>query len=164
MGGFRMSIDYGGLGVLGVFGTILGAIGFIFILILIGVCIFFCLALYKLAQRRGIEMAWLAWIPVAHMYILGMMVKKVNVSTFEIPKLEIVLPVSMLVVMLLGAIPLLGTLIVFAFYALLLITLYNLYNQYAPEKAMTYTLLSILVVTIPFLLYGFRDKDPISVP
>ena len=153
--------SFGSFGALAIFGAIFGII---FFLIAVAFYIFLSLALYKLAQRRGIEMAWLAWIPIAQMYIVGLMVKKVNVSTFEIPKLEIVLPVSMLVVMLLGAIPLLGTLIVFAFYALLLITLYNLYNQYAPEKAMTYTLLSILGVTIPFLLYGFRDKDPISVP
>jgi hypothetical protein len=89
--------DYGsvgGLGALVVFGAIFSII---FFLVAVAFYIFLSLALYKLAQRRGIEMAWLAWIPIAQMYIVGLMVKKVNVSTFEIPKLEIVLPVSMLV-------------------------------------------------------------------
>jgi hypothetical protein len=156
--------DYGGFGSFGAL-AIFGAIfGIIFFLIAVAFYIFFSLALYKLAQRRGIEMAWLAWIPIAQMYIIGLMVKKLNVSSFEIPKLEIVLPAAMLGAWILGLIPFIGFIFNLAFIALLLITLYNLYNQYAPEKAMTYTLLSILGVTIPFLLYGFRDKDPISVP
>ncbi|MDD4296049.1 MAG: hypothetical protein PHC69_03725 [Ruminiclostridium sp.] len=153
--------DLGGFGALAIFGVIFG---FIFILIAIAFYIFFSLALFKLAQRRGIEMAWLAWIPIAQMYIVGLMVKKVNISSFEIPKLEIVLPAAMLGAWILGMIPFIGIIFTLAFYALILIVLYNLYNQYVPEKAMTYTLLSILVVTIPFLLYGFRDKDPINVP
>jgi len=156
--------DYGSAGGFGAL-VVLGAIfSVIFFLVGLAFYIFLSLALYKLAQRRGIEMAWLAWIPVAQMYIIGLMVKKVNVSTFEIPKLEIVLPAAMLGTLILSLIPVLGALISLAFFALILITLYNLYNQYVPEKAMTYTLLSILGVTIPFLLYGLRDKDPISVP
>jgi len=153
--------DLGGFGALAIFGVIFGIIMFI-----IGAAfyIFYSLALFKIAQRRGIEMAWLAWIPVAQMYIMGLLVKKVNVSSFEIPKLEIVLPAGMLGVMILGAIPLIGQLLSLAYFALILITLYNLYGQYVPEKAMTYTIISILGIPIPFLLYGFRDKDPVNVP
>lgn len=153
--------SYGGFGVMAVLGAIFG-----FIMILVGVALylFLSLSIYKLAQKRGIEMPWLAWIPVAQMYIVGLMVKKVTISSFEIPKLEIVLPAAMLACMILGAIPFLGMLISLAFFVLLLVTLYNLYGQYLPEKAMTYTLISVLGVTIPFLLYGLRDKDPISVP
>jgi hypothetical protein len=158
--------SYGGLGGLSFsFIAVLGAI-FSFIMFIVGIAvyIFFSLALYKIAQRRGVEMAWLAWIPVGQMYVIGLLVKKVNVSSFEIPKLEIVLPVGMLGVFILGFIPFLGQLLSLAYFALILITLYNLYGQYVPEKAMTYTLLSILGITIPFLLYGLRDKDPINVP
>ena len=153
--------NYGSFGLIAVLGVIFAIIG---IIIGIAFYLFLSFALYKLAQRRGLEMPWLAWIPVAQMYIVGQMVKKVNISTFEIPKLEIVLPAALLAALLLGFIPVLGTLIVIAFYALLLVTLYNLYNQYVPEKAMAYTLISILGVTIPFLLYGLRDKEPINVP
>lgn len=156
-----MSYYGSGFGLLAVLGVIFGIIG---VILLVAFYLFLSFALYKIAQRRGLEMPWLAWIPIAQMYIIGQMVKKVNISTFEIPKLEIVLPAAMLAAMLLGFIPVLGTLIVIAFYALLLVTLYNLYNQYVPEKAMTYTLISILGVTVPFLLYGLRDKDPINVP
>lgn len=153
--------DVGRLGAVAIFGAI-----FAVIMGIIGLALYLFLsfALYKLAQKRGIDMPWLAWIPVAQMYILGQMVKKVNISTFEIPKLEMVLPGAMLAVIILGWIPVLGTLINLAFYVLLLITLYNLYNQYLPEKAMTYTLISILGVTVPFLLYGLRDKDPVNIP
>jgi magnesium-transporting ATPase (P-type) len=124
--------------------------------------LFTAYALYKLAQKRAIENAWLAWIPVAQMYILGQMVKKVKISNFEIPSLEIVLPVGMLAAIVLGAVPVIGWLITIAFYALLLITLYNLYNQYLPEKAMMYTVLSILGVTVPFFLLQLSKKEPVT--
>lgn len=147
---------FGALAAAALIGTIIG------VLILIAFYVFFSLALYKLAQKRGLEMPWLAWIPIAQMYILGLMVKKVKISTFEIPSLEIVLPVAMLAFILLRGIVVIGFLITIAYYALLLITLYNLYKQYVPEKATMYTVLSILGVTIPFFLYGLRDKEPVS--
>ena len=37
----------------------------------IAVYVFTALALFTIAKRRGISKAWLAWIPVADMWILG---------------------------------------------------------------------------------------------
>lgn len=138
-----MSYDTGVLAALAIFGVFGAIIGIAFY-------VFYAFALYKLAQKRGVDMAWLAWIPVAQMYVIGKMVKTVKISTFEVPSLEIVLPVGMLAAMLLGAIPLIRWLIYLAFLVLVVLTAYNLYKQYVPEQAVLYTVLSIFGITIPF--------------
>lgn len=153
--------SYDGYGALAA-AAILGSV----IVIIIGVALylFFAFSLYKLAVKRGIEMPWLAWIPVAQMYIVGKMVKTLKISTFEIPSLEIVLPVAMLANMILGAIPVIGWLISLAYLVLMVLTVYNLYKQYVPEKAVLYTVLSIFGITVPFFLLKFSKMDPVNMP
>lgn len=129
----------------------------------IAIYLFYSFALYKLAQSRNVEMPWLAWIPIAQLYIIGILVKSMKISTFEIPKLEIVLPAAALATAILGAIPLIGTLISLANIILLLLALYHLYKQYLPEQATVYTVLSILVITVPFLLLKISKMEPIHI-
>lgn len=147
---------YGGL----VAGAIIGSI----IAVIIGIAfyVFFSFALYKLAQKRGIPNPWMAWIPIVDFYVLGQMVRSTKISTFEIPSLEIVLPIGALAVAILGRIVVLGTLISLAFYVLLFFVLLTLYKQYIPEKAMTYAVLSILGVTIPFFFLKLSKMDPVN--
>lgn len=129
----------------------------------IAIYLFYSFALYKLAQSRNVEMPWLAWIPIAQLYIIGILVKSMKISTFEIPKLEIVLPAAALATAILGAIPFIGTLISLANIILLLLALYHLYKQYLPEQATVYTVLSILVITVPFLLLKISKMEPIHI-
>lgn len=145
-------------------GLFAGAIlvGVLFVIIGIAFYIFFAFTLYKLAQSRNIEMPWLAWIPIAQLYILGMLVKSMTISTFEIPKLEIVLPAAALATLVLGGISVLGTLISLANFILVLLTLYHLYKQYLPEQATVYTVLSVLGVTIPFFILKISKMEPIT--
>jgi hypothetical protein len=155
---------YNDFGVFGAF-AILTAI-FTFILAIVGIAfyIFFSFTLYKLAQKRGLEMPWLAWIPIAQFYVLGIMVKSVKISTFEVPKLEMVFPIASIACWILGMIPFIGWLFTLAFYAFTIIVLYNLYNQYTPEKAKTYALVSILGVTIPFIIKKLHNMEPVNLP
>lgn len=139
-------------------------LGFIGVIVGIALYVFVAFSLFKLAQKRGVDMPWLAWIPVAQMYIIGKLVKTVKISTFEIPSLEIVLPVGMLAYMLLGRIPVINWLINLAYIILTLLTLNNLYKQYVPEQATLYTVLSILGVPVPFFFLKFSKMDPISMP
>ncbi len=143
-------------------------IGAIFTVVMAIICIafyvFFSFVLYKLAQKRGIEMPWLAWIPIAQFFVIGLMVKSVKISTYEIPKLEMVFPVAFIGCFILGLIPVIGWLFRLAFYAFTIIILYNLYKQYVPEKAQTYAIISIFLVTIPFILNMLCDKEPVSLP
>ncbi len=105
----------------------------------------------------------MAWIPIVDFFVLGQMVRSTKISTFEIPSLEIVLPIAALAVAILGRIVVLGTLISLAFYVLLFFVLLALYKQYIPEKAMMYAVLSILVVTIPFFFLKLSKMDPVNI-
>jgi hypothetical protein len=155
---------YNDFGVFGAFAVIMAVITFILAIVGIAFYIFFSFTLFKLAQKRGLEMPWLAWIPIAQFYILGMMVKSVKISTYEVPKLEMVFPAAFIASWILGMIPVIGWLFTLAFWAFAIIVLYNLYNQYTPEKAKTYALISILGVTIPFILKKLYNMEPVNLP
>lgn len=151
--------NMGGFGVLAaaaIIGALIGGI------IVIAFYVFYSFALYRLAQKRNMEMPWLAWIPVAQMYIVGKLVKSIKVSNFEIPSLEIVLPVAMLAYVVLSRVPVLGLIITLAYIALMLLTLHDLYKQYVPENAVMYTIISIFAVPVPFLLLKLSKMDPIA--
>ncbi|MBP7176464.1 MAG: hypothetical protein KBA53_09695 [Thermoclostridium sp.] len=148
---------YGALAALAVVGVIGAIVGIAFY-------IFFAFSLFKLAQKRGLDMPWLAWIPIAQFYLIGKMVKTVKISTFEVPSLEIVLPVAMLANVILGSIPVIGFIINLAAIALMLLSLFNLYKQYVPEQAVLYTVLSILGIPVPFFFLKFSKMDPITMP
>ncbi|MDI9483020.1 MAG: hypothetical protein QM315_07520 [Bacillota bacterium] len=155
---------YNDFGVFGAFAVLMAVLSFILVIVGIAFYIFFSFTLYKLAQKRGLEMPWLAWIPIAQFYVLGMMVKSVKISTFEVPKLEMVFPIASIACWILGMIPFIGWLFTLAFYAFTIIVLYNLYNQYTPEKAKTYALISILGVTIPFIIKKLHNMEPVNLP
>lgn len=58
----------------GAAGVVMGVMMIVY-LILMGICIVFCVlnavGLYRIAKRRGIHHAWLAWIPVGCNWLLG---------------------------------------------------------------------------------------------
>lgn len=142
------------------------AIVSIIIGILIGAAfyVFYSFALYRLAEKRNIDLPWLAWIPIAQMYIVGKMIKSIKISTLEIPMLEVVLPAAMLAFVLFRRITVLGFIISVVFYALLILSFYNLYKQYLPENAVAYTILSIFLIPVPFLLLKLSKMEPVNVP
>lgn len=142
------------------------AIVSIIIGILIGAAfyVFYSFALYRLAEKRNIDLPWLAWIPIAQMYIVGKMIKSIKISTLEIPMLEVVLPAAMLAFVLFRRITVLGFIISVVFYALLILSFYNLYRQYLPENAVAYTILSIFLIPVPFLLLKLSKMEPVNVP
>jgi len=155
-GGIKYMYRFGYLATFAIVTAVIGTI------IGIAFYVFYSYALYRLAQKRNVEMPWLAWIPVVQMYIVGKMVKTVKISNFEVPSLEIVLPVATLVNIVLSGIPVLGVLISLVYVVLLLLTLYNLYMQYVPDNAVVYAILSIIVIPIPFLLLKLAKMDPVN--
>lgn len=141
----------------------LGAFLFIFVIIAIVMYVLLSLGLYKLAQNAGIENPWLAWIPIANFYILGKLVKKVNLGSLEIPSLEIVLPVASIATMVLANIPFIGWLINLAYLVLLIVTLHKLFKIYRPEQATLWTVLSVLLAGIGMpgiLIFVMRNDSP----
>jgi hypothetical protein len=153
--------DSGALAILAFFGA------FLFIVVILGIVLYVLasLGLYKLAQNAGIENPWLAWIPIADLYILAKLVKSVKISTFEVPSLEIVLPVGSIAVAILGNIPVIGWLIYIAYLVLLVFVFYKLFTIYRPQQATLWIILSIVLSFIgmpAIFLFIMRNDRPVA--
>lgn len=135
----------------------------IFSVIGIAAYVLVSLALYTMAQRRGIANPWLAWVPIADLYILALILRSLNVFGLEIPMFTMVLPLAALVVALLNRVPVLGTLLSLAYFVLSIASLNKLYRMYSPANATLYTVLSIFGIPAPIILYMIRNNQPIEV-
>lgn len=118
-------------------------------------------ALYKMATKQGLENSWLAFIPIAQNYILGRLIKTLKVFDFEIPRIEIVLPVASIVVAVFSQVDILGSLLTIANFLLMLFALNKLYKLYKPENATLYTVLSIFGFPVPFIFFSLKDLDQV---
>lgn len=118
------------------------------------------LAIKAMADRRQIENSWLAFVPFANLYIMGLLIGKVTVGSYEINQTELVLPGIALGSALLSGLPIIGSLISLASAVAFFFALYKIYMLYAPDKAILYTVLSVFGITVPFLLFSIKDRDP----
>ena len=142
------------LAVLGVLLIFVAIIGIVFYVI-------YSYALYKMAVKQGLENSWLAFIPIAQSYIIGRLIKTLKVFNFEIPRIEIVLPVAALVVLVFSQVEVLGGLLSLANFILMLFALNKLYKLYKPENATLYTVLSIFGFPVPFIFLSLKDLDQV---
>jgi len=149
-----MRMDYG---IAALFGTF-----FLFIfLIAFASYVFVALGLYTMAQRRNIENPWIAWIPVAQLYILGRVIRTLNIGGYEIPQVELVLPGIAIASAVLGMIPLIGTVISIAAAVVSFFALYKLYKIHRPDQAVLYLVLSIIIPFMgPVFIFLMRNDAP----
>lgn len=144
---------------------ILAVLGFaIFIFVIIGIVLYviFTYSLYKMAVKQGLENPWIAFIPIAQNYTLGKLIRTLKVFDYEIPRIEIVLPVAALVVFALNRVAVLGNILSLANFILILFALNKLYKIYKPENATLYTVLSIFGIPVPFIFLSIKDFEPVD--
>lgn len=144
------------------FFALLGFFLFFFSIISVVLYIFMAYALYKMAVRQGLENPWVAWIPIAQLYILGKLIKGLKIFDYEVPNIEIVLPVASIIFVAFRHVHVLGSILSLLNFILLLFVLNKLYKLYKPESATLYTVFSILGFTVPFIVFSLKDKDPIA--
>lgn len=137
--------------------SIFAMVGSMILVIFIVVIVLYVLAslgLMKIAQSKGIENAWLAWIPVANLYIMGKITGPFKLIV-DIKKPEIVLPVLSLC----GIIPGIGFLFTIAGAILSYGALYKIYSEYRGESAVTMIILSIIFFFMaPIYLFNIGRK------
>lgn len=149
-------------GALFAFLAIWSFIFFLFLAIGILLYIFVSMGLYKLALNQKIENPWLAWIPIANMYILGKLIKNLRLDTFEIPNIELVLSLGFFAVVVLKFIPLIGWLIGAAYAVLCILSLYKLFKIYRPDQAVLWIILSIVLPFMgPIFIFIIRNDSPV---
>lgn len=146
--------------------SLLALLGSLFLLLLIPGIVLYVLksvGLYRLAVNDGIDNAWLAWIPVGDTYIIAKLIKSLKIGGWEVPSLEIVLPVVYALVIVASNIPFIGALIVIAYVILILFALYKLYCIYRPDQAVVWLILSIVLVFMsPIFIFVMRNDRPVQ--
>jgi hypothetical protein len=119
---------------------------FTVVLLIVGIIAYILMAmgLYKLAQNHNIENPWLAWIPIGNFYIIGKLIKSLNLFGWEVPSVELALPIAGLAMVILSWIPVLGWLISIAFAVVMIMALYKLFMIFRPQQAVLYLIVSII--------------------
>lgn len=139
-------------------------LGFFALILFIFGIIFYILGavgLYKLAYNRRIENPWLAFIPIANLYIFGLIIKELKIDSFEIPSLELVLPLGCIAVTIIRHIPLIGWLADIAYLLIVLFSLHKLYSIYRPRLAALWLVLSIILPFMgPIFIFVIRNDNP----
>lgn len=135
-------------------------IGVVLVFLLIGL-VFYCLksvGLYTLAKNRGIENPWLAWIPIADLYIMGMLVGEMDLFGMHIENLGLWVPVAVVGGSLLSMTPILGMFISIALMVFMAVFIYKLFEMYS-ENAILFTILSMLLGLFAVFIFVIRNND-----
>jgi hypothetical protein len=150
---------------MGSFFAILGILLIIPLIIGLAIYIVTAMSLSQMATYEGIPNTWLAWIPIANLYIVGKLIKEIKFSTYVIPSHEYVLPGVALATMLFSKVPLIGFLICIANFVLVVYAFYLLFKRYVGgDKAVLYTVLGFLTcgIMLSIFLYTIKDKRAIA--
>ncbi len=138
-----------------------GTFTFITLIVSIILYVLSSIGFYKLATNQKINNPWIAWIPIANLYVLGSIIKNLKIDSYEIPRLELVLPIGCLLSILLEVIPLIGWIISIAYFVLFLISLFKLYKIYRPNQAIVWIIISIILpFMMPIFIFIIRNDTP----
>lgn len=133
----------------------------VFFVIVIAFYVLKSIGLMTLATNKGIENAWLAWIPIADLYIMGSIVEEMDLFGYRLTNLGMWVPVASIGGMVLGMIPFLGFLVSLALMVFMIMFIYNFFKIYT-ESAVLYTVLSCLLGLFSIFIFIIRNNQPIS--
>lgn len=138
--------------------------GFFIILVIVGIALYIvmALALQAMAKKLDLENTWLAWIPIANVYLMGKVAgDEVTIFQKKIPKLSLVLLVGCIAIMIISGIPVIGQLAAIAYAVLSFFSMYKIYRIFAESSAVLFIVLSIVLnVTAPFLMLMASKNEP----
>lgn len=113
------------------------------------------IGIYVMAKRKGDKLAFLAFIPYCDLFTMGKIVGKIKILGIEIPKPEYVLPLLILSMYL----PYAATISVMLYVYVYSTFLYTIYQEYCPNFAVIFVILSILLpFLIPLFLFFIRNN------
>ena len=138
---------------------------FVFIILALSITMYVLssIGLYKLAANQKIDNPWMAWIPVANLYILGSIIKSLKIDSYQIPNIQLVLPIGFLLTIILRPTPLIGSAVNIAYFILCLLAIYKLYKIYRPNQAVVWLILSIILPFMgPIFIFIMRNDAPVE--
>ncbi|MEQ8200854.1 MAG: hypothetical protein ABRQ24_05470 [Syntrophomonadaceae bacterium] len=139
----------------------LGAFSLLFFMIAIVFYVLKSVGLSNLAARRGIENPWLAWIPVADLYIMGVLVGEMDVFDYHIDNLGLWWPVIFVGGGILSGTPVIGWLVSVVWMLFAIFFIYKFFEIYT-DQAVLYTVLSTLLGLLPVFIYVIRNNQPLK--
>jgi len=120
------------------------------------------IGLAQMAENRGVENSWLAWLPVADLYIMGAIVEEMNLFGLQITNLGLWFPVICLLGGLLTGIPVLGFILFIALLIFQIAFIYKLFSMYT-DQAVVYTVISIFFAFLwPVFIFSLRNSPLIE--
>lgn len=147
---------------MGAFLTAVASLGIIFFLIFVVLYVLKSIGLATMADNRGIEYPWLAWVPVGDLYIMGALVGEMNLFGIQVNDLSLWYPVTILVGTLLSSIPFLGIIFAIGLIIFQVAFIYFLFKQYT-KQATLLTVLSIFFgFLFPIFLFTLRNEAIIT--
>lgn len=141
----------------------LGSIGIFFILVGIVFYVLKSIGLVTLAANKGIENAWLGWIPLADLYIAGVIVEDMELFGIHVDNLGLWVPVVFVGGIILGGIPVIGWILDLAVFIFAIFFVYRLFGIYT-ENAVLFTVLSVLLGLFPIFIFVIRNNPSIGNP
>ncbi len=144
--------------------TVLAGSIIIILLLLVVALVFYVLnsiALMTMANNRGIDNAWLAWIPFGCFYIAGKLSGPTKIGEYKIPT-EWALNGVLLAKLLFHNVALLGPVSSLLFIVYGLYVVHMIYKQYAEQSAVLYTVFSVIGLA-PIFLFMIRNNEAVIV-
>lgn len=138
---------------------LIGALGVFFFLLFIVFYVLKSIGLATMAANKGIDLPWLAWIPVADLYIAGKIVGEMEIFGFRIPNLALWTPVIFCGSSVLYPIPVFGWIAAIAVLVFGIGFTYKLFEMYT-EHATLFTILSIFLCLWPVFVFVIRNNKP----
>ncbi|MGC4377861.1 hypothetical protein WD019_13080 [Fictibacillus sp. Mic-4] len=138
--------------------ALLASFFLIFLVIGIIMYIFLGIGLMRMAKREGIENEWLAWVPIAQMYILGKIVShKLG------PNGGFILLGVSIGAFVLSFIPILGAIIGFAIGIFMFFVYHWTYDKYS-DKAVLMTVFTVLTCggLAPIFIFAIRNNHKMN--
>ncbi len=139
-----------------------GAFFFLFLIILVILYLLSAFGFYRMAQRKKIKDSWMAFIPIANLYIYGKIIEPLKIMGKEIPSLPFVMLGIGVASPIINALPVIGQIISVLIVIFFLFATYRLYDIYS-ERPVLYFVLSIILPFLgPIFIFALRNKEPKS--
>ncbi len=146
----------------GAFLAAVAGLSIIFMVVFVALWVLKSIGLAQMAKKRGIENEWLAWLPIADLYIMGSIVEEMNLFGMQINNLGLWFPVVSLVGGLLGGIPVLGIILFIGVLIFQIAFIYNLFKLYTDQSAIYTVLCVFFAFLFPIFIFALRNNSVLS--
>jgi hypothetical protein len=139
---------------------------FVAVLILIVLFVLEAVGLHRMAKNRGLPDAWLAFVPIGHWFVQGLIIREIRLFGLRVPRAEIVLPAVSLLVGALGQLHwmVLGAVLTLVWLVVGVAAFYRLMRMYAGGNAALYTILSVVFPFQGFIfIFALRNRTAVEV-